>query len=380
VSEYQYYEFRSIDRPLTEDERRMLRSLSGRAEITATSFVNTYNWGDFKGEPDRLMEEVFDAFIYVANWGTRHFSLRLPKKLADLKLLREYGDGDLSGVRVKGDFAVIDFVTDEVGLDWEAEGEGWMASLLPLRDELLRGDPRCMYLGWLRSAQCGVVDEGELEPPVPAGLGALSGPLESFREFFEIDSDLIDIAAEASRAEQSDTNVKAMEQWVRGLPEAAKTELLLTAAAGRIGNVGAELQRRFRKQSQAHGGTQPEFKRRTVRELLAAAKVRETVRARIEAEAAEATRRRTEAEQAQARERYLDALAAREEEAWDNVGALIGTKRPRDYDEAVRLMTDLHDLAKRRNLEGDFALALRVIREEHAKKPSFLKRLADAGW
>jgi hypothetical protein len=43
-------------------------------------------------------------------------------------------------------------------------------------------------------------------------------------------------------------------------------------------------------------------------------------------------------------------------------------------------MTDLHDLAKRRNLEGDFALALRVIREEHAKKPSFLKRLADAGW
>ena len=35
MSEYQYYEFRAIDRPLDEDERDELRALSTRAEITS---------------------------------------------------------------------------------------------------------------------------------------------------------------------------------------------------------------------------------------------------------------------------------------------------------------------------------------------------------
>jgi len=78
VSEYQYYEFRAVDRPLDERALRTLRALSTRADITPTSFVNTYNWGDFKGDPDALMEKCFDAFVYVANWGTRRFVLRLP--------------------------------------------------------------------------------------------------------------------------------------------------------------------------------------------------------------------------------------------------------------------------------------------------------------
>ncbi|KAB1917237.1 hypothetical protein F8271_32020, partial [Micromonospora sp. ALFpr18c] len=41
--------------------RAELRSLSTRADITATSFVNTYEWGDFKGDPRTLMERYFDA-------------------------------------------------------------------------------------------------------------------------------------------------------------------------------------------------------------------------------------------------------------------------------------------------------------------------------
>ncbi len=67
VSEYLYYEFRAVDRPLTHREIRELRALSTRAEITATSFVNTYEWGDFKGDPNILMEKYFDAFVYTAN-------------------------------------------------------------------------------------------------------------------------------------------------------------------------------------------------------------------------------------------------------------------------------------------------------------------------
>jgi hypothetical protein len=83
MSEYQYYEFRAIDRPLTRKEMDELRSLSTRAEITPTSFTNTYHWGDFKGNPAALMDRYFDAFVYVANWGTHRLMFRIPRRFLD---------------------------------------------------------------------------------------------------------------------------------------------------------------------------------------------------------------------------------------------------------------------------------------------------------
>ena len=57
MSEYQYYEFLALDRPLTDQQRAELRSISSRAEITATRFVNTYQWGDLKRGQDRVVRE-----------------------------------------------------------------------------------------------------------------------------------------------------------------------------------------------------------------------------------------------------------------------------------------------------------------------------------
>jgi len=80
VSEYQYYDFRAIDRPLTKKEMAALRSVSTRAAITTTSFTNHYEWGDLKANPSKLLEKYFDAFVYVANWGTHEFYIRLPQE------------------------------------------------------------------------------------------------------------------------------------------------------------------------------------------------------------------------------------------------------------------------------------------------------------
>jgi hypothetical protein len=59
VSEYQYYEFRALDRRLTAEQQQRLRSLSSRAEISATRFTNEYSFED----PGRLLEEYFDAYL-----------------------------------------------------------------------------------------------------------------------------------------------------------------------------------------------------------------------------------------------------------------------------------------------------------------------------
>ena len=68
MSEYQYYDFRAIDRALTKAEMAELRSVSTRAVITSSSFTNHYEWGDLKADPLKLLEKYFDTFLYVANW------------------------------------------------------------------------------------------------------------------------------------------------------------------------------------------------------------------------------------------------------------------------------------------------------------------------
>ena len=62
MSEYQYYEFATIDRPLTRAEMAELRAVSTRAEITPAGFVNHYEWGDPKADPaDWTMSDSTEA-------------------------------------------------------------------------------------------------------------------------------------------------------------------------------------------------------------------------------------------------------------------------------------------------------------------------------
>ncbi len=63
MSEYQYYEFLALDRPLDDRQQAEVRSLSTRAAITATSFINEYHWGNFRGDPNRMRERYYDAHV-----------------------------------------------------------------------------------------------------------------------------------------------------------------------------------------------------------------------------------------------------------------------------------------------------------------------------
>ncbi len=44
MSEYQYYEFMAIDRPLTEVEQSKMRKISSRAQVTPKSASFVYNY------------------------------------------------------------------------------------------------------------------------------------------------------------------------------------------------------------------------------------------------------------------------------------------------------------------------------------------------
>ncbi len=382
MSEYQYYEFRAVDRPLDKGEMAELRALSTRATITPTSFVNEYHWGDFKGNPSTLMERYFDAFLYFANWGTHWFMLRLPRALLDLETATLYCSCEAVTAWEKGDYVILEFRSEDESGDWYEDEEGSLSSLIPLRAEIASGDLRSLYLGWLLCAQNGEMDEDDREPPVPPGLGDLSASLRAFADFLRVDSDLIEIAAQRSASASTAGPLAAdLQRWIVALPDSEKNELLLRLAEGSDPHLRAELLQRFRSASTSAGITKEDALegRRTVGELLASAEARAAARQREIAEREARERARRQREQAAARAKYLDTLAPRKEEVWNQVEAHIETKRPKEYEEAVRLLKDLRDLEAGMAGTGEFEARLGQLRDRHAKKPSLIERLDRAG-
>jgi hypothetical protein len=379
MSEYQYYEFRAVDRPLTSREIASLRAISSRAIITPTSFVNTYNYGDFGGDPDALMEKYFDEFVYVANWGTHQFMLRAPSNVLGRRDCAPYCKGDSLRVWSAQDHVVLSFHLEGLESDYDEEGEGWMDSLAPLRADLLRGDLRALYLGWLLAVGREEIEDDEPEPRVPPGLRDLSEPLQSLADFLYIDPDLLESAATAS----ADLKIESpppdlLEQWVAGLPKHEKNALLVQVAMGSNPHLGADLIRRFQLTLPKAPANTAQA-RRTAGELRSAAEALAEEKMRREEEGERREREVEEERKAAERTKRLRELAAREESAWAEVDRLIATKRPNDYDRAVLLLLDLRDVAAGTGRGDLFKRRFRGIAERHAAKPSFLRKLRDAG-
>ena len=237
MSEYQYYEFLATDRALSEEEMGKLRALSSRARITPTSFVNVYNWGDFGGNPRKVLAGYFDAFVYVANWGSHWFMLRLPTQVVDEDTASAYCAGESAALIREGGQLLLGLRSEEESDTWE-EGDGWMSSLIAVRADLLAGDLRCLYLGWLLCVQSGELDDDELAPPPPPGLQDLSASLEALAEFLRIDPNLLEAAAEGGPIrEQAELSPDELQSWMRSLPAPEKDAILLRLAEG----AGADL-------------------------------------------------------------------------------------------------------------------------------------------
>ena len=372
MSEYQYYEFLALDRPLTEKQRAELRSISTRAEITATRFVNEYQWGDLKGDPRTMMERYFDAFLYLANWGTRQLMFRLPREVLDAETVGQYGSTDTMSLIETGGHLILSLYVDREPDDYWEEPGAQLAAMVQVRSELAAGDLRLLYLAWLLALQSDEMDDDDAEPPVPAGLGNLSASLQAVVDFFEIDEDLIAVAAASSPSVQEP---EGMAGWIASLPEPEKDALLARVTAGEGAQVQALLLRRFR----AASGSPPAAPARTAAELWQAAGDRKAARAK----AAEKRRREAEARraaaQAAAYTKHLDQLATRTEAAWEKAAELIETRRPRDYDLAASLLRDLQALADRQQDPAAFRQRFGELRAQHQRKPSLLDRFDQAG-
>ncbi len=323
------------------------------------------------------MEKYFDAHLYFANWGTRHFMLRLPAGLLPADAVEPYCAGYALSSRVRGEHHVLSFLSEIEEPKWDDDG-GDLSALIPLRASLRSGDYWCLYLGWLLGVEQGEVDDETLEPPVPPGLKDLDGSLQAFADCLRISPDLIVAAAETSPGRRPTTVPRErLAEQIAELPAAEKDDFLVRLVETADTSLVWEWKHRILQDipCQPTGNGQV----RKVAELLARAETIRQCRERAEADRQAREKAQREREQAARRAAYLDSLAGREGSLWQKVSQLIATKQPKRYDEAVSILKDLRDFAEREGNQLRFTQAVEKLRADQSRKPSLLDRLRAAG-
>ena len=381
MSEYQYHEWQAIDRVLTSDEQAAVNDLSSHIEVRSSQAVVTYHWSNFRHDPKQVLLKYFDAYLYLANWGSLRLMFRFPEGLLDETDIEPYCIDDHITFETMGKHQVLD-------LDFSPEdGEGWMEAeaglshLVQLRADLLEGDCRVLYLAWLKAMTfCGELYEGEgheddgldiaacdHEPPVPPGLAKLSPSLQNFVQIFELDPFLVQVAAEASPDLKKALSVDYRE--LIGRLSRAECDDLLTRLAE--GDPGLGLALRKRLGTFLPPDRSEPARPRTIQQLLQrAGRLEETEKKRQ----AEAARQKHIAE--------MKALAAREEQVWQQADTLLenGRRIASVYDEATGMLEKLKQLSEFQDTRDVFQARAQQLCQKYSTRRALIDRWKKRGW
>lgn len=385
MSEYQYYEFIAVDQALSREDMAELRSRSSRATITATSFVNEYHWGSLKANPADWLRRYFDAYLYTSNWGGRQLSLRLPLAGLYKSDLLPFSSDDALTIDTTSTHWILNWISgdgEENYSDEGADGSDWMNRLLPLRDELLRGDLRSLYLGWLAGVFAGDIDDEALEPPLPAGLAQLSDAQQTLVDFLQIDPDLLMAAAQASASleashNQSDRdNLDAINAYVSTLPTKEMHEILGLLLQGQSQRAEHQIKTLFLTEQKRHTPKATSAHApRTVATLHALADDAE--QRRLERKKEELAR--VELEKRKKREIYLNGLSANLKHLWQALHQQVERATAAAYDQAHQSIADLADAYTLNADRKTFDTDMREFMQSHTKRSAFVRRLVASG-
>ena len=155
MSEYQYYEFCSIGKPLTREARTKMASLSSRAQVSTHSASYVYHYGDFNGDPKQLLLKYFDILFYISNFGDVRLLFKYSVDEVNIDQIKKYCIKDLISTNKRKENILLDVhVGVEDGFGW-INGEGMLVDFLPLYDEIRTGNYQFLKLvssineGWI---------------------------------------------------------------------------------------------------------------------------------------------------------------------------------------------------------------------------------------
>lgn len=146
MSEYQYYEFRTVRRPLSREEQAEVKTWSSRGEVSPTSAKFVYHYSDFRQNPETCLLRCFDMMLYIANWGHRLIMFRFPENEVDFQQLQAYEyERDMTDCRIqvykKKGYVVIDIdENQEEGFAYWVDGEGVLPAITPLWTDIYKNN------------------------------------------------------------------------------------------------------------------------------------------------------------------------------------------------------------------------------------------------
>lgn len=333
MSEYQFVHFIAIDRPLDDQQLEFMQRQSSRATVTRREFTNEYHFGSFHGKSLEMMRRGFDLHVHFANYGVRQLMFRLP-----------YG--------FPGGATVLTPYLIQFNLEWkqdkdgpggvlsihpESDGGRWggyfshledlLTELMPVREMLMNGDLRPLYLAWLA---CEPFESQE--PPVPAGMKSLPKPLQVMADFYEIKPDLLLVAAEESEAIQEPVaKPLPIHEWLHKKSEKQRLTLLEELLNDESGMIRADTLQSIRKTMRTSSWPVRHTKR-TMEDLHRLADEHAVIRKHQENDVLENQRKKR-----------LAAMAKNPGETVAAVSKLVAMRSTAKYTEAVILLCDLRE-------------------------------------
>lgn len=370
MSEYQYYQFKKLDSSLNSAQRKALRTISGRAEITGSSFQVSYNYGDLKAEPDALMWSYFDVGLYYADWGTLTIYIKLPHGTLPEEFLA-LDDDETIFVSKNDKYQLLTFSVEdhEHYLDDDAAANIFEL-LATLRSELIEGDYRIIYFAWLNQ-----IDNEEYGgvtlPLINFDFNKLSFEQREFVELFYVSPVAIkalSLLLKDIPAHASNKSVQSSAEKVAQLTVADKDRLLclLFETGSLCRSQAMECVNRNKKVQEAN-----------FQYCLTAAMLvpyRQIADQQVTQEQVQVETKRLKQER-QAKEAHLNKVFSDRDALWNSTHQEAERSIASGYDKASVILLDLFEAYDFKLQQEDFAIKFRLFIKQHGNRKALLKRL-----
>jgi len=348
MSEHQIVKFRAIDRPLTTKQLEFMERQSSRAEFSEWAYEVEYHYSEFRGNVDAMLQNGYDIFLNYANYGVREIRLRLAHGLPFPEALwsKYIGDEGLTWTPDKtgkgGILSVAPFNEEAYEDEWEFDA--YLKAATKLRDLLIVGDQRALYVLWL----CRATDDNSdvetlMEPPVPHGLLNFPEEAKNLLSFFLIDPLLVDAAAIGIPTFDSQTSrTDSVTSWLSSITESRRTEIIQRLLSEDPVGLKCELLAEIRDSQKAIQWP-VESSSRTVRNLLDKSdELRQKEDEKERREAAGKAKREADKAEKQRQARMVEMKTA--PEPWlEKASVLVNARGTENYSEAASILADLRE-------------------------------------
>ena len=349
MSEYQYVVFQAVDGPLNDKQLEFAQRQSTRADVSRWALSVEYHYSSFRGDVDGLLRRGYDVYLQHTNYGDREIRLRLPHGMpGDKRVWSKYVDGEQlawkADTRGRGGILSLRPFHETGDLEEVWETQKYLDAAIQVRERLVNGDLRALYLLWLCAADDDYNDPAEMiEPPVPYGISDMATHGGELLSYFGLDPLLLVAAGQDIDAAPADVSTdQGFARWVKALNHQRAKELLQQLLIGDTTSVKAGLLAEIRDSRTPHDWPTTD-RQRTFAELLQQAEVLRSVEV---AQQARKTQSRAKREAAKVERQRADRMKemVKDPNKWlRDAEQLVDARGTHNYKAAAEILYDLRE-------------------------------------